>query len=338
MTGSGLPAGWPGGAPVALTAGTVADLVGGRLLAGSDSERRLTGVAPLDRAGTEQLSLLVGAHYLSAFRTSRAGAVLIRPEYQEAPGPATRISVRDPQAAMARVLAVMFPAAESKPGAIHPTARLGARVQLGARVRLGPGVVLEDGVVVGDDTELTANVVCCRGTRIGRRCLIKPGAVIGSPGFGFVSGPEGHTRIPHPGGCVLGDDVEIGANSCVDRGSISDTLIGTGTKLDNLVHVGHNSRIGARCLIMGGSVVAGSAEIGDDVIVAGHAAIGGHFRVGDRARIGAKAGVISAVPDGADVSGFPARPHRQFLRAQAVLYRLSRISHRLEELAGEPDA
>jgi UDP-3-O-[3-hydroxymyristoyl] glucosamine N-acyltransferase len=142
------------------------------------------------------------------------------------------------------------------------------------------------------------------------------------------------------GSCIIEDDVEIGANCTVDRGSIDATVIGPGSKLDNLVHVGHNARLGARCLVMGGSVIAGSADIGDDVIIAGHAAVGGHFRVGRGARIGAKAGVISAVPDGAEFSGFPARPHREHLRAQAALYRLARITDELEALvqARKPDA
>ncbi|MGQ0704201.1 MAG: UDP-3-O-(3-hydroxymyristoyl)glucosamine N-acyltransferase [Gemmatimonadales bacterium] len=323
-------------APVPLTAQAVAELVGGRLVGNGALE--LAAVGPLDRADGATLSLLVSAQYLPAFRRSQAGAVLLRAAHErESDGPGTRIVVADPPAAMARAVAAMFPGARPAGGVIHPSARLGRGVRLGARVRIGAGVVLEDEVTIGDDSELGAQVVCGPGTRLGRRCVIKPGAVLGSPGFGFVSGPEGHARIPHVGACILGDDVEIGANSCVDRGSIADTVIGDGTKLDNLVHVGHNARIGARCLIMGGSVIAGSADIGDEVIVAGHAAVGGHFRVGNRARIAAKAGVISAVPDGADVSGFPARPHREFLRAQAALYRLARIATRLEELAGSRD-
>jgi UDP-3-O-[3-hydroxymyristoyl] glucosamine N-acyltransferase len=237
--------------------------------------------------------------------------------------------VPDPQRAMAAALGAMFPPFAGA-GLVDPTARLGPGVRLGARVvigpqvtlgagvvlgdrvRLGPGVVLEDGVTVGADSELGAHVVCCRGTRIGRRCVVKAGAVLGGTGFGYISGPEGHQRIPHVGGCVLGDDVDVGANSCIDRGSIDDTVIGAGTRIDNLVHIGHNARLGE--------------------VVAGHAAIGGHFRIGDRARIGAKSGVIAAVADGSDVSGFPARPHREFLRAQAAMYRLSRITDELEAL------
>jgi UDP-3-O-[3-hydroxymyristoyl] glucosamine N-acyltransferase len=205
-------------------------------------------------------------------------------------------------------------------------------VVLGDRVHLGPGVVLEDGVQVGEESVLGPHVVCYRGTRIGRRCTIKAGAVLGGAGFGYISGVDGHRRIPHVGGCVLGDDVDVGANSSIDRGSIDDTMIGSGTRIDNLVHVGHNARLGEGCLLMGGVVLAGSAELGNGVVVAGHAAVGGHFRVGDRARIGAKSGVISAVPAGEDWSGFPARPHRDFLRAQAALFRLSKITDELEAL------
>jgi UDP-3-O-[3-hydroxymyristoyl] glucosamine N-acyltransferase len=333
---------------VPLTAQAVAELVGGRLV--GDGARVLTAVGSLEGADGETLSLLASGRYLPAFHSSRAGAVLLSPGNEAlGSGPPARIVVADPQQAMARAIAAMFPP-DPPAGAIHPTARLtpgvrlgsavsigpyatlGAGVVLGDRVRVGAGAVLEAGVTVGDDSELGAHVVCVQGTVLGRRCVLKPGAVLGTPGFGFVAGAHGPTRIRHVGRCVIGDDVEIGANSCVDRGSIDDTVIGAGSKLDNLVHVGHNARLGARCLVMGGSVIAGSADIGDDVVIAGHAAVGGHFRVGHRARIGAKSGVISAVPDGTDVSGFPARPHREFLRAQAALYRLARIADQLERL------
>jgi UDP-3-O-[3-hydroxymyristoyl] glucosamine N-acyltransferase len=320
-------------APVPLTLQAVAELVGGRPV--GNGARVLSAVGSLEGADGETLSLLSSGRYLDAFARSRAGAVLLPPEHAAAqPGPEDRVIVADPQQAMARVVAAMFPAPEAA-GHVDPTARIGPGVRLGSRVRLGPGVVLEAGVSVGDDSELGANVVCLAGTRIGRRCVIKPGAVLGGAGFGYVAGSHGAERIPHVGGCVLGDAVEIGANSCVDRGSIDDTVIGSGCKLDNLVHVGHNARLGNGCLVMGGSVIAGSADIGDGVIIAGHAAVGGHFRVGHRARIGAKSGVISAVPDATDVSGFPARPHREFLRAQAALYRLAKITGELEELVHE---
>lgn len=338
-------------ASVPLTALAVAEVVHGRLV--GDGALTLRAVGPLEGADGSTLSLLASARYLPEFRASGAGAVLLRPESEAEPsGPAVRIVVKDPHGALARVLAVMFPSAAARAG-VHPTAMLGLRVRLGEgvsigpevvlgadvvlgdRVRLGAGVVLEDGVSVGEDSELAPYVVCHGGTRLGRRCVIKAGAVLGGAGFGYISGPDGHHRIPHVGGCILGDEVEIGANSCVDRGSIDDTVIGPGTKLDNHVHIGHNARLGSRCLVMGGCVVAGSAEIGDDVIVAGHCAILGHVRVGDGARIGAKAGVISSIPDRADWTGYPARPHREWLRATAAMYRLARITDDLEALVRE---
>ncbi len=343
-------------APVPLTAQAVADLVGGRLI--GDGTRVLAAVGPLDAADDATLSFLSSPRYLAEFRGSRAGAVLLGPAAAAEPaGPATRVVVEDPAGALARVLAAMFPAGTDGAG-IHPTARLGRGVRLGAGVsigpyavlgeevelgpgvQLGPGVILEAGVSVGAESRLEAHVVCHAGTRVGARCRVKAGAVLGGAGFGYISSRTGHARIPHVGGCVIGDEVDIGANCCVDRGSVEDTVIGRGTKLDNLVHVGHNARLGERCLVMGGSVLAGSADVGNGVILAGHSAVGGHIRIGDGARIGAKSGVISPVPDGADYTGFPARPHREFLRAQAALYRLARITDQLEALVrpGAPRA
>jgi UDP-3-O-[3-hydroxymyristoyl] glucosamine N-acyltransferase len=337
-------------APVALPAAAIAQLVGGRLE--GDASLMVHAVGPLERDHGGALSFLSSAQYLEAFRASQAGCVLV-PESLPLPagGPATRIRVADPAAAMAVAVAALYPPEPPEPG-IDPTARLGrgarlaagvsvgpfavigAGTLLGARTRVGAGAVLDPGVETGEDCDIGPRVCCATGTRLGNRVRIKAGAVIGGSGFGFVPAPGGgHREIPHVGGCVLGDDVSVGANSCIDRGSVGDTMIGPGTKLDNHVHIGHNARLGARCLVMGGVVVAGSARIGSDVVLAGHSAVGGHFRVGDRVRVGAKAGVISAVADGTDVSGFPARPHREFLRAQAALYRLAPLVAELEALA-----
>jgi UDP-3-O-[3-hydroxymyristoyl] glucosamine N-acyltransferase len=340
-------------ASVPLSAQAVADLVGGRLM--GDGVRMLTAVGPLDGADGETLSLLTSPRYLPEFRASSAGAVLLRAESAAEPvGPEVRIVVGDPHGAMTRALEVMFPVAPLPAGidstarmgpgvrlgdgvAVGPFAVLGPGVVLGDRVRLGAGVVLEDGVTIGADSELGPHVVCYRGTRLGSRCIVKAGAVLGGSGFGYISGRDGHARIPHVGGCILGDDVEIGSSSTVDRGSIDDTVIGSGTKLDNHVHIGHNARLGSRCLLMGGTVVAGSAELGDGVIVAGHSAIAGHLRIGDNARIGAKSGVTASVPDGSDWTGYPARPHREWLRAQAGMYRLAKITDELEALVRTRD-
>jgi UDP-3-O-[3-hydroxymyristoyl] glucosamine N-acyltransferase len=336
--------------PVGLTAQAVADLVGGRLL--GDGTVVVRAVRALDRAGPDAISLAISGRYAEQLRASRAGAVIVPDALAEAEGPGARIVVSDPYAALVRVMGVLFPPESPVPG-VDPTARLGAGsvlgedasigpfvvlgrgVRIGARSRLADGVSLGDGVTLGEDTIIGPRAVCYPDVRIGSRVVIKAGAVIGGQGFGYRSGASGHERIPHVGGCILEDDVEIGSNSCVDRGSVDDTVIGAGTKLDNLVHVGHNVRIGRRCLLMAGVGIAGSTHIGDDVILAGHVGVTDHLVIGDRARIAAKSAVFGDIPAAASFSGHPARPHRQFLRAQAALYRVAPIISDLERLAAK---
>ena len=331
-----------------LTAQAVADLVGGRLL--GDGAVVLRTVRALDRAGPDTLSLAVSPRYAEELRASQAGAVLVPDALAEPPEVGARIVVRDPYAALVRVMAALLPPSAA-PAGVDPSARLGTGcilgagvaigpfvvlgrgVRLGDRVRLAEGVSIGDGVSVGEDTVIGPRAVCYEGARIGSRVVIKGGAVIAGAGFGYLSDARGHHRIPHVGGCVIEDEVEIGSNSCVDRGSLNDTIIGQGSKLDNLVHVGHNVRIGRRCLLMAGVGIAGSTRIGDDVILAGHVGVTDHLVIGDRARIAAKSAVFGDIPAGASFSGHPARPHRQFLRAQAALYRVAPIITELERLA-----
>ena len=333
-----------------LTARAVADLVGGRLL--GDGGIRIHSVRSLDRAGPDALSFAVSARYAADLDSSKAGAVLVPEALATGAGPGTRIVVPDPYGALVRVLHALYPAVPPDTG-VDPTARIGAgaaigpdvsigpfvvlgrNVRVGARCRLAQGVSLGDGVVVGDDTTLGPGVVCYAGTRIGSWVVVKAGAVLGGDGFGYLSDAKGHARIPHVGGCILEDEVEVGSNTCIDRGSIDDTVVGRGTKLDNLVQVGHNVRIGERCLIMAGVGIAGSTRVGNDVILAGHVGVTDHLAIGDRARIAAKSAIFGDVPAGASFSGHPARPHRQFLRAQAAMYRLAPIVDELERLVPE---
>jgi UDP-3-O-[3-hydroxymyristoyl] glucosamine N-acyltransferase len=334
-----------------LTAQAVADLVGGRLL--GDGTVVLRTIRALDSAGPEAISLAVSPKYAEQLRECRAGLVLVPAELADlAGGPRTRVVVPDPYAAMVRVMGALFPPAAAGPG-VDATARLGAGVVLGDGVSIGPyvvvgrdvrlgdrcvvaeGVSLGDEVTVGEDTVIGPRAVIYRETRVGSRVVIKAGAVLGGPGFGYLSDGSAHHRIPHVGGCLIEDEVEIGSNSCVDRGSVSDTVIGRGSKLDNLVHVGHNVRLGQRCLVMAGVGIAGSTRIGNDVILAGHVGVTDHLVIGDGARIAAKSAVFGDVPAGAAFSGHPARPHRQFLRAQAALYRLAPIISDLERMAQE---
>ena len=330
-----------------LTAQAVAELVGGRLL--GDGAVRIHTVRALDRAGPDALSFAISGRYAAELDSSRAGAVLVPEALANGAGPDTRIVVADPYGALVRVLHALYPA-ESPAAGVDPTARIGSgtvlgaavsvapyvvlgrNVRVGARCRLFQGASLGDGVVLGDDTIVGPGAICYPGSRLGSRVVLKAGAVIGGDGFGYLSDGTRHTRIPHVGGCILEDEVEVGSNTCIDRGSIDDTVIGRGTKLDNLVQVGHNVRIGERCLIMAGVGIAGSTRVGNDVILAGHVGVTDHLVIGDRARIAAKSAIFGDVPPGASFSGHPARPHRQFLRAQASMYRLAPIVDELERL------
>ena len=334
--------------PRGLTAREVAMLVGGELEGSADI--RLAGVAPLDRAGPGELSLLASTRYLSYFQRTSAGAVLLGPAHRNLiGGPATRIVVDDPRRAVARVLPEMYPPSPLTWG-IHASARLGRRIRWSGRVAIGAGAILEDGVVLGHDCIVGSGVVIGRDSRTGDRCrfesyslvgaatvlgddvVIKSGARIGGQGFGYVTDSATHQHTTHVGRCVIESRVEVGANSTIDRGSLGDTVIAADTKIDNLVHIAHNVRIGQRCLIMAQVGVAGSTDVGDDVMIAGQAGLADHLTVGSGSRIGAQSGVIGNLPPRSAVSGYPARPHREVLRQVAALRRLTEIAAPLEAL------
>jgi UDP-3-O-[3-hydroxymyristoyl] glucosamine N-acyltransferase len=208
---------------------------------------------------------------------------------------------------------------------------------LGDRVTLDGGVYIGREARVGDDSRLFHGVTLYDGALVGRRVRLHAGVRIGSDGFGYVFQGGAHRKIPHVGRAVIEDDVEIGANSTVDRGSIDDTVIGAGTKIDNLVHIAHNVRVGRLCLLMAQAGIAGSARIEDGAIIAGQAGLAGHITIGAGARIAAQAGVFGDVPAGESWSGYPARPHRDALRAQAALFRLPAMLRGLERLLGRSD-
>ncbi len=321
-----------------LTAARVALLVNGRLE--GDEQVEVARVAPLDRADPGTLSFLAEARYAPLASATRASVVLVTAALADRVAHVpSRVIVPAPHQALSTVLSVLFPP-ETPSGRVHATAVIGPDVVLGSDVTveacavigagcvlgdgawIGPHCTLADGVRVGQQSRLVAQVSCYSGTTIGDRALIHAGARLGSDGFGFSYAGGVHHKIPHVGGCVIEDDVEIGANCTVDRGSIGDTVIGAGTKLDNLVHVAHNVRIGRGCLLMAQVGIAGSAILEDGVVVAGQAGVAGHLSIGRGARIGAQSGVLSSIPAGERWSGFPARPHKEAMRGYAAVRKL----------------
>lgn len=331
-----------------LTAAAIADAVGGQLV--GDPAVTVTGVAALDRATRTDLSFLGAPKYAPLFTASQAGAVLVLPELAETPGQTpARIIVARPQEALLTLLPRFQRTPVALPG-VHPTAVIGSRVRLGVSASVGPYAVLGDdveigegavigphcvigaGVVVGEGSRLVASVTAYSGSHIGNRVTIHAGVRIGSDGFGYVQRDGQHLKIPHVGRCIIEDDVEVGANTTIDRGSIDDTVIGAGTKIDNLVQIGHNVRVGRACLIMGQAGVAGSVRIEDGCMILGQVGISGHHTIGKGARVAAQAGVFGDIPAGETWSGYPARPHKEALRAQAALFKLPSLLRRIERL------
>ncbi len=305
-------------------------------------------VAGLDSADAASLSFFSSSRYAADAAATLAGAVLVTPELLErvAHVPA-RIVVAKPQEAMLSVLGLLWRAPAFEAG-IHASAvighglslgegaAIGARtvigdgVRIGARTRIHAAVTVGDGVTIGDDCIVYPNVVAYAGTVLGDRVQIQSGAVLGSDGFGYVFRDGVHHKIPHVGRCILESDVEIGANTTIDRGSVGDTVIGAGTKIDNLVQIGHNVRMGRLCLVMAQVGISGSTRIGDGVVIAGQAGLAGHITIGAGARIAGQAGVFGDVPPGETWSGYPARPHRESLRAQAAARRLPALLKQLD--------
>jgi UDP-3-O-[3-hydroxymyristoyl] glucosamine N-acyltransferase len=331
-----------------LTASTIAEVVRGRLI--GDGSIAVSGVAPLDRATHKDLSFLGAAKYAPMFTASQAGVVLIAPELAETPGQVNaRVIVDKPQEALLALLP-RFHRAPSAAVGIHPTAVVGSGVELGDGASIGPYAILGDGarvgrgslvgahcvlgagVSVGEASHLYPNVTVYSGSVIGSRVTVHSGARIGSDGFGYVQRDGKHLKIPHVGRCIIEDDVEIGANTTIDRGSIDDTIVGAGTKVDNLVQIAHNVRIGKVCLIMAQVGIAGSVRVEDGAMLLGQVGVSGHHTIGKGARLAAQAGVFGDIPAGETWSGYPARPHKEALRAQAALFKLPSLLRRIERL------
>jgi len=328
----------------AFTLAEVSRIVGGRVAGNSGT--RLEGVATLDAAGPSDLSWVVDERRAAEAARSRAGAFLVREEV--AAGGRPCVVVDSPQLALVRWLEARSPAARPRPGVskkaeVHRSAKLGrgvsiapgatvsAGARVGARTVLSAGAYVGAGASIGEDCVLGPNATLADRCRIGDRCILHAGAVVGSDGFGYVWDGQGHRKIPQLGIVRVEDDVEIGANSAVDRATLGETVIGRGTKIDNLVQVGHNVVVGEHAILCGQVGIGGSSKLGRGVTLAGQVGISDHVTIGDGAVLTGQAGIArqAKVPAGAVLSGMPALPHREFLKRAALVGRLEAALERL---------
>ena len=332
-----------------LTAGEIAALTGAELRPGADLERRVTGIAPLDRAGPADLAFLDDAKLADQLASTGAGICLLSKRFADrAPAHLTLLVVRAPFRAFVIATRALFPSS-LRPAAlsdrsgvaqgaiVDPSARLenGVTVDFGAivggRVEIGAGTLIGANSVIGADVRIGRNCAIGAGATvyhalIGDRVIVHPGARIGQDGFGFVPGANGHLKVPQVGRVIIQDDVEVGANTTIDRGSISDTVIGEGTKIDNLVQIAHNVTVGRHCFLAGQVGISGSVTLEDYVMLGGQAGVVDHIVIGEGAQIAAKAAVMMGnVPAGAKMFGIPARPKREVFREMLALARLARM-------------
>lgn len=341
-----------------ITVGELAAHLTAELVGAADGV--LKGAAPLDTAGENDVSFLASRKYLPHLGGTRAAAVIVGRnigDLGEKPETAALLLVDDAHLALAKALGLLYPEEPQAPE-IDSTARLGAGVELGRDVAIGAyavvgaGAKLADGVRVGAHTvvgerceigaatDLKAHVSIYPDTLVGARCIIHSGACIGVDGFGYVLHENAHRKVPQVGRCVLEDDVEIGSNVCIDRGSVGETRIGAGTKIDNLVHIAHNVQVGRNCVIVAQVGIAGSTTVGNGVALAGQVGIIGHLHIGDGARVAAQAGVSHDIPAGETWFGYPARPRTQVMRANAAFLKLPELVRRvrrLEKKLGDAD-
>lgn len=325
--------------------GDLARLVQGDLSSMADME--IEGAASLEDAGPQDITFAVEQKLLKLARATRAAAVIVPQDFPELSKPVIR--VQSPRLAWATILEAFAPRAEVPLG-VHDSATVGddvvlgkdvsvqAHVFVGARTRLGDRVVLYPGAYVGEDvtigenTIVYPNAVIRERVRVGRNCIIHPGVVLGADGFGFVTTSSGHRKVQHIGTVVVEDDVEIGANTTVDRATTGVTLVGRGTKIDNLVQLGHNVEVGPECLIVALSGVAGSSSLQRRVTLAGQSGVAGHLSVGAGSVVASRGLVAKDTPPRSFVSGYPARPHAENMRMLAAQHRLPALIKDFAEL------
>jgi UDP-3-O-[3-hydroxymyristoyl] glucosamine N-acyltransferase len=328
-----------------FTLAEIADRLGGEVV--GDGERDLTGIRPLDTAGPGHLSFLHNPKYAEQAAASKAGAIIV--------DRADRLSGRDllvcthPYLAVARALELFYPWPFPEPG-VHPSAVVAADAEvaadasigpqavvgggtvIGARTAVGAGCVIGRDVRIGDDCRFHPRVVVEDGCRIGDRCILQAGVVVGSDGYGFATVAGVHHKVPQVGIVVLEDDVEIQANTTIDRATIGETRIGRGSKIDNLVQLAHNVQVGEHCLLVAHVGISGSTRIGRHSVFAGQSGAAGHLEIGEQTMVAAKAGVMKSTAAGSVLAGHPARPQREWMRSQAAVQRIDQLRRRVAEL------
>lgn len=336
---------------VRITAGDLAQKLG--LSIRGDAERILTGAAMLEDAGVTDVVFVGAPKYFEAAHTSAAGCLIVHPAYPPANGQ-TIIESPQPRAHFAQSLSILYPVKPLKPGVhssasvdstarVDPTAEIGPFVSVGAGSIIGPYTRIAAGCSIGADVEIGANCILnprltiYDRVKIGDRCLIHSGTVIGADGFGFEMAGGAYQKVPQVGSVSIGNDVEIGANCCVDRATLGVTSIGDGTKLDNMVHIAHNCRVGKHVVIAAQTGFAGGVTVGDYAVIGGQVGVGDKARIESKAVIGSGSGILTAkiVRAGEPVWGTPARPLRQYLGQLAALSRLSK--RRKAILPNEPE-
>jgi UDP-3-O-[3-hydroxymyristoyl] glucosamine N-acyltransferase len=325
----------------------LAELVGGRVE--GDPDRVVEAIRTLEAAGPHDLSFLKDPRYRGQAAASGAGALLVGPALVDAVPGRDLLVAADPDYALARLVAVLHPPVRREPGvhptavlepgcAVDPTAHVGPYVVIGEGSRIGAGAAVHAfvsvgrGCAVGEGVVLHPHAVLYDGTEVGPGSVVHAGVVLGADGFGYATHGGAHHKVPQVGRVVVEGDVEIGANSAIDRATLGETRIGAGTKIDNLVQVGHNVRVGRHCILCGQTGIAGSTRLGDGVVLAGQVGISGHIELGDRVQVAAKSAVYSSVAAGTVVGGIPAVEVRKWRRQTVLQSRLEEMSRRLRAL------
>ncbi len=332
-----------------LTVAQLAERLGAELVnAGDEGDRQISSVGPVEAAGENNVTFATSDKHIAALGKSGAGAAIVAKHIKGFSGP--QLIVKNVDTALIEALNIFAPSLKAPTKAIDPTAKLGQNVKIAKDVSIGPNTIIDDGVEIGQNSiissgckigensnlgkncRLDSNVVIYHNCRIGNNVIIQANSTIGSTGFGYSFIDGAHKLIPHNGGVVIEDFVEIGANCCIDRAKFSNTVIGAGTKIDNLVQIAHNVVIGKCCLIAGLVGISGSCKLGDGVVLAGQVGLADNIEIGNGTIVGAQAGVINNIGAGEKIVGSPAVDRKEALKIAGLTRRLPKLAEQLKQL------